>query len=196
MTEYYDYKSRPNIVSVVCPVCSLEAAFDYAIYSIIQLKADIPYFQESNLFDYHMFKESCGDSWHCAVFYPGLHSYIAPEKLPDGPAKKSFLQNGHRPSYLNDKLGSVVCHSCGCRRKHTLSWPEEAFFAIEFKSKVLWAYNRASALELRDYIASKDRKKRDYKYSGLLKFLPTIFLDRKNRDKLVSKLDKMLANSG
>jgi hypothetical protein len=76
--------------------------------------------------------------------------------------------------------------------KHELSWPSDAYFSIVYKSQVLWAFNKESAIELRDYIGSDERNLGTNKWGGFLLHIPSIFKQQGARKHVVNKLNKLL----
>jgi len=90
-------------------------------------------------------------------------------------------------------------------KKHNLKWPEEAYFQINYKGQVLWAFDRKYALKLLSYIESKERKKRIVGYSGkpwntiisqdwFLRHIPEHFQTAKARPEIVKKLKSILGS--
>ena len=73
MTGLYEWNPIPHRVTVKCPKCQGPAEFDFAEVQRIHLRRDIPHFQAHKAFEYKQFSDSCGQVWHAAVFYPGLH---------------------------------------------------------------------------------------------------------------------------
>jgi hypothetical protein len=92
-------------------------------------------------------------------------------------------------------IGSVTCQSCGYRKKHSLNWPDEAYFQIDYKGKVLWAFDRESATVLRDYVRSETRQ-RDGKWKAFLLHIPSHFLKKKAREEVSKKPGKLLLSAG
>ena len=186
--------SAPPILSVHCPVCRKHAHFTFVTRVSIDLRADIEFFKQSNLFEYQRLPNTTGSRHHSAVFYPGLHGgdTQAITELPDG-----YRASQWEPPNVVDALkfgsdGSVSCSHCNRLAKHQLVWPDELYFAVEHKGRVLWAYHRESALELRDFLASSERRESEYRWGLFLRRVPTEFKHAKVRDTLVAKLDKLL----
>jgi hypothetical protein len=148
----------------------------------------VEFFQKSDAFEYQLFEDSCGSRWHGAVFYHGLRgsTLSAVRDLPEGYRPEDW----HRSHRLD--IGSVTCRSCGCRKKHSLNWPDEAYFQIDYKGKILWAFDRESATVLLDYIRSGIRH-RDRKWKAFLLHVPSHFLKKKARDEVTRKLGKLLS---
>ena len=82
--------------------------------------------------------------------------------------------------------------------KHKLDWPEEAYFQVSYKGKVLWAYDRKTASKLLNYIKSDDRRKRielQPSYivqDAFLRKIPEHFQTAKARKAIAKKLEKIL----
>ncbi len=93
----------------------------------------------------------------------------------------------------NTDLGAVSCNNCQTRKPYILQWPNDAFYSISIKDEILWAFNRESAVDLRDYIASGERKTEKYKWASFLLHVPTAFKKQNTRDNVVKKINKVLA---
>lgn len=91
--------------------------------------------------------------------------------------------------------GTVQHAECVLRQRHRLRWPDEAALTCEVRGKTLWAWNRAFAVALRDYIASTDRDRSRFPFAAQLMHVPAWFLTAKHRAEAVKKLDRMLASS-
>ena len=195
MTDTYDWNPMPHKVDVRCPSCESHAEFEFAEVREISLKKDIGFFKDSDLFDYQLFQDHGGRRWHGAVFYAGLHggNIAAIRDLPEGysPEDWAHLRYLHRRSSGLD-LGSIQCTKCHGRKKHTLAWPADAYFTIEYRGKNLWAFNRETLIELRDYIVGNERKSAESKWSNFLLHIPSEFKQKKAREQVVRQLDKLL----
>ncbi len=195
MTGTYDWNPMPHKVEMACPSCGGLSIFEFAEIVKIGLKKDVPFFEESKLFEYEMFKDSCGHKWHGAIYYPGLHggTVNAIRDLPEGYepdcwSHSVYLYRGHGLD-----VGSVRCTECMLIRKHTLTWPEEAYYSITFKSSHLWAFNRESIIDLRDYIASNERNVDSFRWRNFLLHIPTVFKKQNARDYVVKKINDLLS---
>jgi len=195
MTELYDWNSMPHRVEIKCPSCSDRAMFEFAEVVRIELKKDIEFFEKSSLFDYQAFMDSCGHKWHGAIYYAGLHggSVDAIGKLPESYKKENWCHSKYLYRSHGLDIGSVNCSHCHLRRKHQLNWPEEAYYSIEYKGNQLWAFNRESACDLRDYIESNHRKYGEYKWGGFLLHVPTVFKKQGAREHVVKQLGRLLS---
>jgi len=195
MTEAYDWNPMPHKVDINCPSCGSHDEFEFAEVVKISLKKDVPFFECSDLFTYRLFKDSCGHRWHGAVYFAKMHggSTAAIRDLPDGYESSNW--NHSKYLYRNHGLdiGSFTCSSCNARRIHELSWPEEAFYSIAYKGQLLWAFNRNSGVDLRNFIQSSERKAKNHKWASFLLHIPTIFKKQNARDNVVKQLNKLLS---
>lgn len=195
MTLPYESNPMPHTLDVRCPSCSKPAFFEFAEIVRIREKKDVPFFQESDQFDYLLCKDSCGHRWHGAVYYAGLHGRTVEtiRELPEGYSRTDWTHSKYlyRGSGLNS--GSVSCPSCCHHMRHNLQWPQDAFFQIEFKGDLLWAFDVESVIELRDYIASLNRARDDYKWKSFLMKIPKKFLLQGSRDTIAKRLSKIIA---
>ena len=196
MTGKYDWNPMPHTVNIKCPGCEANAIFEFAEVVKIKLKGDVPFFQESPLFDYEILEDSCGHRWHAAIYYSGLHggSVAAISNLPEGyePCDWEHSEYLYRGQGLD--MGAVTCSKCSLMRRHILNWPQEAYYSINYKGQQLWAFNTESAQELLNYISSSNREVGDYKWRNLLLHVPTIFKKYKAREHVVKKLGALLSN--
>ncbi len=108
-----------------------------------------------------------------------------------------------RPRRRGRLLGTLYAADAAPPRRHIVQWPEDAWFQVTLKGRTLWAYDRASALELYDFLASSDRHKKIYfeakskgpqpwAHNPFLNRIPGVFLTAKARPDLVRKLGKLL----
>ena len=193
MTEANDWNPMPHRVSIRCPDCGVPAEYEFAEVVRIRLAADVEFFQQSDAFEYQLFEDSCGGRWHGALFYHGLSGSTLSviRDLPEGYSPEDWAHSRYLFRSRGLDIGSVTCHACGCRRKHYLRWPDEAYFQIDYKGKVLWAFDRESAWVLLDYVRSETRQ-RDSKWKAFLLHIPSHFLKKKARDEVARKLAKLL----
>lgn len=193
MTMPYEDNPMPNEVAVTCASCGEEALFAFMECIKIKLNQDINYFKQSKIFDY---KKTIYDGVgiNLACYYHRLDQNSFPEidDLPEGYFSSDWGQKYSYRDMFNFKHGAMVCSSCGVRRKHDLSWPNEAYFSIDYKGNYLWAYDRSHAVELLDYIASKDRDRSKYKHRSFLLHLPAIFQTHKARDYIIKHMSAKL----
>jgi hypothetical protein len=194
MTGTYDWNPMPHTVDTRCPTCGEAAVFEFVEVVRIRLRADITFFQDSPLFEYRAFDGGVGGRWHGAVYYALLHG--PPETtIRDLPSGYSPSDWSH-PKYLYRSVGidegAVACQACGRRQRHTLRWPQDARFQVEYRGQVLWAFHRESAQELRRYIASEQRDRQGYRWELFLRHVPKVFLGAKARETVVKRLDRLL----
>ena len=195
MSEAYDWYPMPHLLDIKCPHCSGYSIFEFSEIVKINEKKDVPFFQENSMFEYQFFEDYAGQRWHGAIFNALLHggSTSAIRELPKGYSQKDwehskYLTRNHRLDWGAYRCN--ICHSC---EKCTLQWPEDAYFSIEYKNQQLWAFNRESFVELKDYIQSHDRAVEKYKWRSFLLHIPTIFKKQAARDAIVKKMNKALA---
>ena len=193
VTELYDWNPMPHKVDVRCEHCGELAVFEFAEVVKIEKKKDVPFFQQSKLFEYALLSDSCGHRWHGAFFFQGLHRGInSISELPDGYSTEDWQHSKYSSRSHGYDLGSLSCNSCNTNKIHALEWPQEAFFSIEYKGQVLWAYNRESAMELYNFISAAERKELKSKWGGFLLHIPTIFKTKKAREPVAKKLRRLL----
>lgn len=182
----------PYQVAIQCPDCAREALFAFFECVEIRFKKDIEYFKQSPLFEYRKVIYD-GVGVNLACYYHRLSQNSLPDitDLPDGYSMADW-EHGFRYRMYGFNDGTIVCHDCGHRKKHVLSWPGEAYFQIEYKQKMLWAYDRDSTVELLDYICSKNRDRARYKYRSFLLHLPAHFQAQNARAHIIKYLSAKL----
>ncbi|MDD3481755.1 hypothetical protein [Azovibrio restrictus] len=197
MTETYDWNPMPHKVNVKCPQCGLCAEFEFAEVCRIELKADVEFFKNSTQFEYRQFQDSCGHYWHGALYYAGLHGdpRVALENLPLGYNPSAWNHSKYLYRSHGMDIGSVHCEHCHLRKKHSLNWPSDAYYAVSYKDRVLWAFNRESACDLHGFILSKTRDISKYRWSSFLLHVPTVFKTQKAREFVAKKLFRLLAGN-
>lgn len=194
MTRLYEWRPIPHHLDIVCPRCQHRAEFEFAEVVRIKLKADIDFFQKSSLFDYQQFKDSCGHLWHAAVYFQGLHGRPrqAIHELPEGYDAGDWDHSRYLENRKGWPVGSIRCSSCHTRARHVLRWPDEAYFSIAYRNHVLWAFHRESAVDLIQYLQSKERNRSRYRWGSFLLYVPTVFKAGKARESVVKQLGKLL----
>ena len=194
MTEVYDLNPMPHVVTVRCPACDGMASFEFAEIVTIERREDIPFFDQSSQFEYRKFQDpGTGHYWHAAIYQAGLHGPAA--GIRDLPAGYKPEQWAHSPFLRRadqTDRGAIHCPACGHRKAHVLDWPADAWYLISHRGQVLWAFNRDSVVQIRDFIASETREVKDHGWQHLLRKIPTLFKTRNNRDSVVKKLNKLL----
>ncbi len=100
-----------------------------------------------------------------------------------------------RKSYRHHEVGACSCLACGFNGKHTLAWPDDAFFACLVRGRLLWAFNREHCVALRDYLAAgnRDAYRRQSPHAVALRHIPGHFLLARNRDEAVEQLNRVLS---
>lgn len=208
MIDYMPPVMMP-FATIRCPACGGAATFAFATYAIFKTK-DQDYFKKSKNFEVIRGQHSHGSYYRAAVYYPGLGNSLENIKdLPDGYTTEMWEKPFWYVSQPNElkNAGSIKCSKCLIQKKHKLSWPEDAYFQINYKGDVLWAFDRKTGLKLLSYIESKDRKKRITGYSGetwntivsqdwFLRHIPEQFQSAKARPEIAKKLKAVLGLQG
>lgn len=184
----------PHCLAVRCPKCHGRAEFEFAEIRPIRLRKDIPHFKAHNSFSYRQFQDGCGHLWHGAVFYPGLHGPAnGLDNLPEGYAPEQWTHSKYWRGGCGTGDGSIRCNLCRYRAKHVLSWPNDAYFLINYRGHVLWAYDQGSANALQAFLLSKSRDLYAHGYSRFLLHIPSIFKTAKARTAVTKALSRLLA---
>lgn len=188
----------PHSVEVQCPACSGLASFEYAEVVKIRLRKDIPFFQQSKYFDYQQRVDSCGHIWHAAVFFHGLHlkDPCALKGLPEGYQASDWNHSQYLMQRRSSESGTLSCARCNSRKRDQIKWPADAWYQVSVKGQVLWAFHRASAAALRDYIASTARDPKLHAWSSFLLHIPQEFLASSVRSRVVKGLQRLLDGGG
>lgn len=186
MTWPSKWNPTPPVLAVTCPKCGGEARFEFAVYRQV-VSAHRPWFRRSNEFEL-LNVHGQGGAEHpvMAVYYPGLRGR-ALHTIRDFPAGMSPQQFGHSPYdrlRINGSAGTLSCLSCDIRRKHRLTWPNDAWFQVVYRGRVLWAFDRDMAIRLVAYIEGKLRPHPD---SQLLR-VPSHFRTAKARVEVTKRL--------
>lgn len=185
----------PHILDIICPLCGGLARFEFGEIIRIRERKDIPFFQTSDQFEYRVFIDNRGQRWHGAIYYAGLHGGTVEviRNLPEGYSSSDWQHSKYLRWALTHSFGAYACHNCHEVRRHNLEWPKDAYFQINYRGEVLWAFHREATACLRDYIASKLRNPESYKWSRMLLHVPTKFLVQNARDTVIKRLDQVLA---
>jgi hypothetical protein len=194
MTAPYEWNPMPHTLDVKCPRCAQQAYFEFAEVVRIKEKKDVQFFKDSDQFEYLLCQNRLGHKWHAALFFPGLHGRTVNtiRELPDGYAPSEWAHSKYLYRSSNRDVGSVDCSQCGLRQIHHLKWPQDAYYQIEYKGQILWAFDRETANELKEYILSKDRDRAKFQWQFFLLHVPAIFLKQNAREEIVKKLEKLL----
>ena len=194
MTLPYEDNPMPHVLSVQCPDCKHEAVFEFSECVRIRRTHDIKYFKASPMFEHKKASNRDGQGVNLACYYHKLTQHTLPEisDLPDGYSMADWEHSSYMYRPYEFDAGTVICRSCGLRRKHNLSWPSDSYFQIHHKQQILWAFDRESAVEILDFIRSKNRDRSKYKYRSFLLKIPPQFLDKKVRDVVAKRLSARL----
>lgn len=175
-----------NFFHVTCPDCTACARFDSAQFVGIKTRDDQDLFKKLKGFEVCVYADGCGHKRHCVLVYGALDGIE--DDLPTGYTVEDFQPISRY--YLGGEdlrwRGRIICDSCGLWRKHTLDWPKDAYFTIEYKGETLWAYNRKWGAMLRDFIAEGDSN------APMFRKIPAHFRNAKARDEVLKRLDKAL----
>ena len=198
MTEPYQWTPMPAHLDILCPVCASSAKFTFASVAQIHRKTHRAFFEKSDQFEYVTEVNRDGQLEHFAIYYHYLKSRTmeAIGELPNGYLIDHWALGTRSTQTSAPEArrghGTVICQACGCRATHELNWPMDAWFQIEHGNKVLWAFDREYAAELRNYLAAENRDRRDFKHQSFLMKIPSVFLKAKARAALTKKLGKLL----
>jgi hypothetical protein len=194
MTRPYEWRPIPHQLDITCPACRGRAEFEFAEVVRIKLKADVEFFEKSSLFEYQQFQDSCGQKWHAAIYFQGLHGrpQQAIHELPEGYAAADWDHSRYPKNRSEWPVGSIRCGSCHTPARHVLRWPDEAHFSITYRNHVLWTFHRESAIDLMEYLQSKERNRSRYRWGAFLLYVPTVFKVGKARESVVQQLRKLL----
>lgn len=89
--------------------------------------------------------------------------------------------------------GALQCNACGARRSHHVAWPRDAYYQIEHRGHVLWAWHRDHAEVLASYLAAPARVVlSETVYGDWLKRTPTVFMKGRNHAEVARKLTRLL----
>lgn len=190
MTYMYDWFGAPKDICITCPRCQKEAQFQFASVSYVEKKQhraffeQHPAFETALLYDAHAYKHK-----FCAIFYPALHTH--PEQyLAEIPTDVRGLN--WSTSWLLPKHGVVRCSFCLSKLKYQLNWPQDAYYQIEYKGQVLWAFHRDAFVSMYDYIQSKLRDRKKSGHIIYLLHIPSHFLTQHARAEIIKKMYRVL----
>lgn len=202
MTGPYEWNPMPRALAVRCSKCEQQARFEFVTAALLGDAKCHGYFKKSSMFELLSVRDHQGQMRHMAIYYPGLHGETLHgiRDLPAGfsPSDWDPDENPNSRWFMASQRdrGTVVCENCAGRYKHQLTWPDDAFYQLDHRGQILWAFNNESATELRDYIASEERDRHQYRYGLFLMKVPGTFLTKKARSPVVKKLDELLATHG
>lgn len=194
MSGTYDFNPMPHKVEVKCPRCGQHAGFEFAEVARIKLREDVDFFKNSPAFEYRQLQDSCGHYWHGALYFAGLHGdpRAAVHDLPAGYQASDWCHSKYLYRSHGLDIGSVQCEHCHLRAKHSLTWPDDAYFAISYRGNILWAFHRESACDLNNYLLSKSRDVSKYRWGAFLLHIPTAFKTQKARAAVSRQLLRLL----
>lgn len=185
-----DAFSRANDLTLVCAVCRGPALAEFVLYCPVRdgdegLFRDLPGITLSRRPAPHEGFLAC---YRPVPGAPDLRDMVLPGTY--GYATSAFRLSGSE--------AVLCCTRCGAVQTRAVSLPEECFYQVEYRGKMLHAGSRSAAEELLAFIEGDDRRRkawRDYSLPGSGSFLsriPTHFLTAKARDTLVKRLRKRL----
>ena len=165
----------PESIAIRCPRCKGEASVT-ASFELLKKE------QYEGL-PKHM-KEGClrfGRAMHIRERFPETFRWTDSENPVPG-----FYPKAH------DTFGVLACSGCATRKKHKLIWPNEAYYQIQLGNGVLWAWNRAHFIAMRDFLSSPNlHAPKGFGY--FLKHIPKQFLLKRNRDRAVKHIERLLS---
>jgi hypothetical protein len=91
-------------------------------------------------------------------------------------------------SYRYHHRGVMKCLNCHRVAVHQLDWSHDAFYRWDIRGTILWAWNKAHALDILHYIESSERQPEKFAYCYWLKRLPRPTLSAKVRDLIVKRI--------
>jgi hypothetical protein len=134
----------PHLVAVNCPSCSQYAVFTFSSFSEGIDRKDRQYFEKSKSFETEWVEDSLGRR-NYRVWYDfgrGKKSLNVINDLPEGVSANHFVHSKYFVSRNNSYRGVIKCQSCNDNRLHKLNWPRDAYFKVNYKHHILWAFNR------------------------------------------------------
>lgn len=167
------YASMPRNVAIRCPRCRAEASFTPPNYTLYGAEARAARADPSltGVGDDHIYT---------VVRYPAIFPW-------SHPANRQYDWG------KGELWGICVCPTCGYHNKHLLDWPNDAYYAVEVRNNILWAWNREYAVAVRRYLATPEC---DPVYTpGINYFLihiPKMFRMKRNRELARKKLEHLL----
>lgn len=192
MTGFYEFFSLPDRVEVVCPLCDGCATFTYA--HVLQIEKKMPiYLKTSSLRSNCLTKDLPINGPACCFFLPYSVQCLGEKNFQKKYQGASTWEHRANSAFTDGTdLGLICCHQCMAKQKHQLEWPQDAFYSIEFKGHLLWAFNKMMMQQIRDYIQAKDRDAVFASEPIVIRHLPTVFKLAKNREGLVKKINKLI----
>jgi hypothetical protein len=192
MTGPYEWNPPPERIAIRCPSCDREAAFEFGELAYVDDREAREKLAKNPACDMFVATGWANNKRTVAVHYPLL------DPLRTVELRGQSLRVGTWPDYSASgrfgpqNLGAILCPACGRRARHTLRWPEDAYYACTIKDQRLWAWTREQCFILKDYIASGDRDRHGRGAFPFLLHVPAVFLKAKVRDQVVKKLGRLL----
>ena len=162
----------PNRLSVSCPRCKREAAFE----------PPFEFFKSNDSEPKDLIR------WN-NILVRARFASVFPWADKDNLFKSLFWGTSNKKPSDHPIRGIIICAACTLLRKHERCWPRDAFFAVPIDGQVLWAWDRESFITIRDHIAATMRPDRTH---PILKYLPRHFLAAKRRASGVKAINELL----
>ena len=163
-------------IDIKCPNCKEIAKFEEPFEFLSSNKAS-----HSETRPYHVW-----GGWLVVERFPSQFEWKAPS------TSSQYLRgggdNGHG-GYPLLTYGLVQCSHCHTNKKHTLNWPNDAYWQWEIRGELLWAWDQDHAKEILAFVKETVRPSR---YSYNLRYIPSHFLSAKVRDLVIQKMEKSL----
>lgn len=193
MTYVYEWFGMPQNIHIRCPKCQQKVHFQFPLVFPVPQKKYRPFFESHATFETALLYHPKQYIYQfCAIFYPALHPN--PEQyLNEIPKGYKFLEYSAR--FLMKNHGVVTCSSCFMKAKYMLKWPEDAYYYIEYKGQLLWAYHLDAFISIYDYIQSKQRHRRKSGHVIYLLHIPHHFLTQHARNEVIKKMHRLLNNT-
>ena len=120
--------------------------------------------------------------WFVIERFPSMVSW----RPPSGTSSQ-YLRwgGGEGPGYPLLTNGVVQCSSCHANKKHTLAWPDDAYWQWEIRGQVLWAWDKSHAERILNFVTATTRPARR---APDLRYIPTHFLTAKVRSEEQRKM--------
>lgn len=189
MTDFNKYNPYPYIATIRCPRCDGAAEFRKA-FALVDASAWA--WWEARLWPCARATDwQAKARWAAGDPPPAWSGWIVIEQDPT-------LYRWQQPSprgYAATDEGVIACPRCVGRRRHTLSWPADAYYRFQLPQGLLWAWSREGAEALVEFLASSRRDPRAHGPAQLLflRHIPAAFLAAKDRASIVSRLRRQLS---
>ena len=164
----------PWDVAVRCPRCEREASFTPPSYTL---------FDDARAARVGLSITGMGDDQYYRVIrYPTLLPW-------------SHLSN-RKYNWHKEVWGICICPACGYHNKHLLNWPSDAYYAVQVRDQMLWAWNREYAAALRQYLETPEQPAAyTPEINNFLVKVPKTFRLKRNRELVRRKLARLLLGS-